>query len=161
MVIVVMGAAGAGKTTIGRQLADELRWTFIEGDDYHPPANVEKMRAGQALSDADRAAWLAALRAIIARAGERRENLVVACSALKERYRIELRRNLRNVRFAYLKASAELLAERLASRRGHFAGVQLLPSQIEALEEPDWALAIDASASPEAIVALIRHEFGV
>jgi gluconokinase len=163
VVIIVMGTAGAGKTTIGRALAAELRWPFIEGDDRHPAANVEKIRTGQALTDADRAPWLAALHATIARSVERREPLVMACSALKRRYRDRLRGDCRGVRFVFLKAARPELAKRLTSRPGHFAGISILDSQLATLEEPslDEALTFDATLPLERIVAGIRQEFGV
>jgi gluconokinase len=163
VVIIVMGAAGAGKTTIGRALAAELGWPFIEGDDRHPAANVEKIRAGQPLTDADRAPWLAALHATIARAVDRREPLVMACSALKRRYREILRGNCRGVRFVFLNAARSELASRLTSRAGHFAGVSILDSQLATLEEPsaEEALTIDATLTPGPIVAGVRTEFGV
>src|SRR5437773_5096354 len=153
-----MGAAGAGKTTIGRALAAELGWAFVDGDDRHPPPNIEKLRAGQPLSDADRAPWLAALHATIARSVGRREQLVLACSALKRRYREILRGDCRQVRFVYLKASKAELARRLSVRAGHFVGPDILDSQLAALEEPsgDEALFVDATGSPEQMLGGIR-----
>jgi gluconokinase len=163
MVIVIMGAAGAGKTTVGRSLAVELGWRFVEGDDAHPQRNVEKMHAGHALTDADRAPWLAALHAIIAHALDRREHTIVACSALKAQYRQTLRGDLHPVRFVYLRAPAALLQQRLAERTAHFFDPALLPSQLRALEEPnaDDALTVDAASPPEAVLAAIRREFGL
>jgi gluconokinase len=161
MVIVIMGAAGAGKTTIGRSLAVELAWRFIEGDELHPARNVAKMSAGLPLTDADREPWLAALHAIVARAIDRREHAVIACSALKERYRQALRGGLHPVRFVYLRASEAVLCHRLASRPRHFFDPRLLPSQLSELEEPEEALALDAALPPERILAAIRQEFGV
>jgi gluconokinase len=163
VVIVLAGAAGAGKTTIGRTLAETLGWPFVDADDYHATAAVAKMRAGTALTDADRAAWLATLHRVIATAIDRRESLVLACSALKERYRAMLRGNLRGVRFVYLKASDATLRARLASRAGHFAGPDLLDSQLATLEEPRdaiEALTVDAASAPERIIRAIRDEFG-
>ncbi len=161
MVIVIVGVPGAGKTTIGRSLAVELGWRFVEGDDLHPRANVDKMRAGLPLTDADRAPWLAALHAIVARAIDRREHTVAACSALKERYHEALRGNLRTVRFVYLRASPAVLRHRLANRRGHCFNGALLDDQLQTLEEPADALTLDATCPPEAIRSAIRDEFGV
>jgi gluconokinase len=161
MVIVVTGAAGAGQTTIGRALAAELGSRFVDADDLHPPGNVEKMRLGQPLTDADRAAWLTALHDIIARAVDRREPLVLACSALERRYRHALRGTLRSVRFVYLKAEEATRRARLTTRAGHFAGPGLLASQLADLEEPADALAVEAVWPPERILGAIRHEFGV
>jgi gluconokinase len=161
MVIVLMGPAGAGKTTIGRSLAVDLGWRFVDGDDLQPRANIDKMRRGDPLTDGDRASWLAALHAVIARAIDRREHLLMACSALKERYRSALHADLKPVRFVYLKADTSLLQHRLEQRPHHFAGPSLLISQLTDLEEPADALTIDAANDPSEIVHHIRREFGV
>jgi len=161
VVVVLIGAAGAGKTTVGRALADALGWRFVDGDDFHSPAAIGKMRAGAALTDADRAPWLAALHQVIAGAVGRREPLVVACSALRARYREGLRGDLRGVRFVYLKADEATLRCRLTERAGHFAGPALITSQLATLEEPHEGLTIDATQPPERIVAAIRYEFGL
>ena len=158
-----MGAAGAGKTTIGARLAADLTWPFVDGDDRHPPRNVAKMHAGIALTDADRAPWLASLHATVARATDRRENLVLACSALTRSYREVLRGDSRSVRFVYLKTSEGELSRRLSDRTGHFVGPALLASQLATLEEPSSqeALTLDAGWTPDRIVRAIRREFGV
>jgi gluconokinase len=162
MVIIVTGVTGAGKTTVGTALAAELGWRFVEGDQLHPPANVAKMRAGMALNDADRAPWLASLHAIITRAIDRREPLVVACSALRQRYRETLRGELRSVRFVLLKVSEEVATGRAAKRAGHFAGPGLVPSQFAALEDPSAdVLIVDATQHPNHVVTLICDAFGV
>lgn len=158
---MIAGAAGAGKTTVGRALAEATGWTFVDADDYHSPASVAKMRAGVALTDADRAPWLASLHAAIAAAIDRREHLVVACSALRESYRRALRGDLQSVRFVYLEADEPTLRRRLADRVEHFAGPALVDSQLAALEPPTDALTVDAACSPDTIVARIRYEFGL
>jgi gluconokinase len=161
VVIIMMGAAGAGKTTVGTALAAELGWPFVDADDHHPPHNVEKMRAGVPLTDADRAPWIASLAQRVARAIERREPAVLACSALKEGYRRALRDDLRGVRFVYLAASEAILTARLAHRRGHFMPASLVASQLADLEQPADALTIDATLAPDEIIARVRDEFGV
>jgi gluconokinase len=161
MVIVVMGVSGSGKTTIGTALATTLGWRFIEGDRLHPAANIEKMRAGLPLTESDRAPWLAALHAEIERAVERRETLVMACSALRERYRDVLRGDCHHVRFVYLKVLQGVAVARSAARVGHFAGPALVPSQFMTLEEPVEALTVDGTLPPPQIVAMIRDEFGI
>jgi gluconokinase len=161
VVIVVMGPTGAGKTTVGRALAAALGWTFVDADDYHTPASVAKMRAGTPLDDADRAPWLRAIHQRIAAAVDRRESLVVACSALRARYRDVLRGDLRTVRFLNLSADAETLARRAAGRVGHFAGPSLVRSQLADLEPPSDALTLDATRPVDEIVAAARYEFGV
>ena len=163
MVIVIMGASGAGKTTIGRALAVALGWRYVEGDEAHPAHNVEKMRAGVPLTDADRGPWIAALHIVIARALDRREQTVVACSALKARYRDALRGDRHPVRYVHLRASEAVLRHRLEARGAHFFNPALLDDQLATLEEPDpaHALILDATAQPEHILSAIRHEFGV
>jgi gluconokinase len=161
MVVVVMGVSGAGKTTVGTLLAATLGWRFIEGDRLHPAANVEKIRAGLSLTEQDRAPWLAALHAEIERAVERREALVMACSALREGYRNVLRGDCHGVRFVYLKVLQGVAVARSAARVGHFAGPALVPSQFATLEEPAEALTIDGTLPPQQIVALIRDAFGI
>jgi gluconokinase len=161
VVVILMGVAGSGKTTIGGALAKATGWQFIDADDFHSAAAVSKMRGGVPLTDADRATWLAALHDRVARALDRRQHAVLACSALKSRYRRTLRGGLRGVRFVYLAADAQTLARRLANRSDHFAGPSLLASQLADLEAPTDALAIDATRPPEQIVDAIRREFGV
>jgi gluconokinase len=161
VVIIIMGAAGAGKTTIGGALAGALGWPFVDADDQHPARNIEKMRAGVPLSDTDRAPWIATLRSMVERAIDRREHTILACSALKERDRHALRGNLRPVRFVFLKAARGLLEQRLAGRPSHFFGPALVSSQLADLEEPVDALLVDAAWPPEQVLAAVRDEFGV
>ena len=157
-IIVLMGPAGAGKTTIGVALAQSLGWHFLDADDFHSPSNVEKMRHGVGLTDADRAPWLAAMHDALERALATDTSVVLACSALKEQYRRALTPEDAGsrLRFVYLHADETVLRERLAHRTGHYAGPQLLASQLETLEEPRDALWVDASRTPAEIVSRIR-----
>ena len=159
MIVIVMGVVGSGKTTVGRSLADQLGWQFADADDFHPSANVEKIRSGIPLTDADRAPWLRSLREAIARWIAAGKNAVLACSALKRNYRDELKAGP-EVHFVYLKGSPALIAERLRSRHGHFANEQILASQFADLEEPENAVIVSIADTPQQIVAQIRKELG-
>lgn len=161
MIVLVMGVAGSGKTTVGRRLAEALSWSYIEGDDLHPPANREKMAAGIPLTDADRLPWLLKLRARIEHALTTGENAVVACSALKASYREVLAGGLEEVRFVHLAGSPELIRERLAERPGHFMKAGMLDSQLAALEPPADAVEVDVARTPDEIVAEIRTRLDV
>jgi gluconokinase len=162
MILVLMGVSGSGKSTVGRILADKLGWTFMDADDFHPAANIEKMRRGIPLDDADRRPWLDVLRQRMAEACRNGENVVVACSALKHRYQDYLEQDDPPcVRYVYLFGSAELIAKRLAARKGHFMDPGLLGSQFEALEPPAAALRVDIARTPKEIVAEIRERVGV
>lgn len=154
-----MGVAGVGKTTIGTLLARRLGWTFLDADNFHPPANVAKMRSGMALTDADRGGWLDALRERIDAQLASGEPAVLACSALKSSYRRRLKNGDDRVGIVYLQASRQLIEDRLGTRVGHFFGPDLVASQFATLEEPREALVVDAGASPEAIVDTIVREF--
>ena len=156
MVVVLMGVAGSGKTTIGRQLAEELGWKFADADDFHPPANVAKMSAGIPLDDNDRAPWLAAIRLFIDQRLQRGESAVVTCSALRERHRAVLLGGTENVKLVYLRGSRDLLWSRISSRQGHFMKASMLDSQLATLEEPASALVVDIGPSPAEIVAQVR-----
>jgi gluconokinase len=156
MVVVLMGVAGSGKTTVGRLLAERTGATFYDADDFHPRANVEKMRRGVPLTDEDREPWLEALRALVASCLERGERAVLACSALKEEYRERLHVDER-VKLVYLKGDYSLIEERLKNRRGHFMKPDMLDSQFDALEEPRHALQVEVAAPPEEIVETIKE----
>src|SRR6266513_1632946 len=154
---VMMGVCGSGKSLIGTELARALGTEFVEGDDLHPPHNVQRMAAGIPLTDDDRRDWLIAIAARLREAKRARIGLVVSCSALKRSYRDLLRAvGDEGLRFVYLAGSRALLAERLAQRRGHFMPPALLDSQLSILEEPspdERAWVCDISAAPHAIVA--------
>lgn len=161
MVIILMGVAGAGKTTVGKRLAQSLGWRFVEGDDFHPPENVAKMASGIPLTDEDRAPWLERLRGLIQESLERGEPVVMACSALKERYRRLLTVDPAQVKWVFLWAPREVIASRLAHRTGHFMPPSLLDSQFAALEAPKDALPVDVTPGPDAVVAVIREQLGL
>jgi gluconokinase len=160
MVVVLMGVAGSGKTTVGRLLAERTGAAFYDADDFHPPANVEKMRGGVPLTDEDRLPWLEALRTLVTSCLERGERAVLACSALKEEYRERLLVDER-VKLVYLKGDYKLIEQRLKNRNGHFMKPELLDSQFDTLEEPRHALQVEAAAEPEEIVAAIKERLGL
>jgi gluconokinase len=162
MIVVLMGVTGSGKTTVGRLLARELGWTFLDADDFHPASNIEKMRRGEPLTDADRRPWLEALRRRVDEACARGENVVLACSALKHAYQDYLQHDVvGQVHYVHLRGSGTLIRERLAARKGHFMNPELLHSQFEALEPSDDAVQIDVSPPPEVIAADIRRRLGL
>jgi carbohydrate kinase (thermoresistant glucokinase family) len=136
MIVVVMGVSGSGKTTLGRALARELDAEFLEGDQFHPEANIAKMSRGEPLSDADRWPWLDRLADELAREREAGRNVVLACSALRRSYRDRLRRGASNLRLVYLNGDKSLILERLQACTEHFMPAGLLDSQFAALEEP-------------------------
>jgi gluconokinase len=159
MIVLLMGVAGCGKTTIGQHLATALDARFEEGDTFHPPANVAKMSRGEALTDADRLPWLHAIAAAIGRADQTGERAVFSCSALKRSYRDILRGASEKLRLVHLAGSEALIRGRLEARRGHFMPPTLLPSQFRTLETPDGderPIVIDIGGAPEVIVAQIR-----
>ena len=158
--VVVMGVAGAGKTVVGRALARALGWTFLDADDLHPARNVERMHQGIGLTDRDRAPWLAAVHRALVAGITGGAGVVVACSALRERYRRTLRGGRRDVRFVWLDVSPALARRRLARRRGHFAGPALVGSQFETLEPPRRALRIDGALPVGEIVHRLAAALG-
>jgi gluconokinase len=159
MIIILMGVTGCGKTTIGKQLAQELNWPFYDGDDFHPPANVEKMRAGIPLTDEDRAPWLATLQNLILEKLRANQPAIIACSALKQKYRDRLQVDREKVRFVFLQGDYATIGERLAARTNHYMNPNLLASQFAALEEPHDALVVNVAQTPAAIVSRIKMEF--
>ncbi|HXJ87030.1 MAG TPA: gluconokinase [Candidatus Binatia bacterium] len=155
MIVIVMGVVGAGKTTIGTLLASQLGWEFADADDYHPESNVEKIRRGIPLTDHDRQPWLDRLQQAVGHWIAEGKSVVLACSALKRAYREKLCADP-DVKFVYLKGSATLIGDRLRSRQGHFASESILASQLADLEEPETAIKVEISTTPEEIVDEIR-----
>ena len=155
MIVVVMGVSGCGKTTVGRALAEALGWPFLDADDFHPPANVEKMRAGTPLTDDDRWPWLDRLAAEMSAIDARGGGAVLGCSALKEAYRTRLAR-AGDVRLVHLKGDRATIASRLAARAGHYMPPTLLASQFATLEEPADAIVVDIRLAVPEQVATIR-----
>jgi len=157
MVLILMGPMGCGKTTIGKMLAEKLGWSFYDGDDFHPQENVEKMRAGIALTDQDRKLWLKKLDANIQHWLRDKQNSILACSALKQAYREMLGVDQKTVKTIYLKGSYELLRKRVEERQHPYMDKNLLRSQLDTLEEPKDGLTVDISATPEIIVRTIMN----
>ncbi len=150
---VVMGVTGTGKSSIGRRLARSLDQPFIEGDDFHSSASIEKMRSGVPLTDEDRAPWLDRLNRELLR--HHSSGAVLACSALTESSRRRLTAAVEDVRFVFLRGDEHLLRSRLEARRGHFAKANLLDSQLETLEEPDDAAVVEVDGSPDEVFARV------
>jgi MFS transporter, ACS family, tartrate transporter len=157
MIVLLMGVTGAGKTTIGRGLAERLGWLYLDADDFHSPANKAKMHRGEALTDADREPWLDAIHAEMVKQSTAGNNVIVGCSALKESYRHRLTAGLK-LKLVYLKGSPQLIASRLRVRAHHFAGVSILDDQFANLEEPHDAFVVDVDQHPESIIEEIAQE---
>lgn len=161
MIILLMGVAGSGKTTIGELLAADLGWPFFDADSFHPTANVEKMSRGIPLTDADRLPWLDAIRAKMDDLLRRGESAVITSSALKESYRDRLGVDRPGVRLVHLTGDYDLILRRMQERADHFMPPELLRSQFDTLEAPRDALTLDIALPPEEIAAAIRRELGV
>ncbi len=157
MIIVVMGVSGCGKTTIGQQLAERLGWPFFDGDAFHPPANIDKMSGGIPLNDDDRAGWLAAIADRMLTLIAVNQSGVFACSALKEKYRAQLRVS-DQVRFVYLRGDYDLIWARMQRRSNHYMKPGMLASQFEALEEPRMALTLDITRAPHELIDAIVED---
>jgi len=159
VIILVMGVSGSGKSTVGREIARRLGWHFIEADDFHSPTSVAKMQRGEPLTDEDREPWLATLAAEIAAAVERGEDTVVACSALKHRYRQTLLAPATDWLVVYLRGSFDLVERRMEDRE-HFMPPALLESQFEELEPPtgDDVVSLDVTRPPDRLAAeIVEH----
>ncbi|MCP4701775.1 MAG: gluconokinase [Gammaproteobacteria bacterium] len=152
MIVLVMGVSGAGKSTIGCQLAQIIGGDFIEGDDFHSSENIIKMKSGSPLTDADRKTWLDRLANELAIASHAKKSAVLACSVLKQAYRDQLLARCPQARILWLYGPAEVISARLHTRRGHFMPPELLISQLAALEPPDDAIAIEVTKSPETVI---------
>ena len=154
MIIVLMGVTGSGKTTVGKLLSRRLDWKYYDADDFHPSANVEKMRRGMPLDDGDRKPWLESLRTLISDRLARDENAVLACSALKEAYRRRLLIDDR-VKLVFLNGAYHLIEKRLRKRRRHYMSPQLLDSQFATLEPPQDGIEVNISSTPDKIAGTI------
>jgi len=164
LVLVVMGVSGSGKTTVARILAGRLGWTFQEGDDLHPQANIEKMEAGHPLTDDDRRVWIEKVTEWVESHLEAGENGVITCSALKRSYRDVINRRGSGVVFVFLAGSKAAIAPRLAARQGHFMPSSLLDSQLADLEEPgpdEPHIRIDVGPPADVIADSIIRELGL
>jgi len=149
-----MGVAGSGKTTIGQLLAARLSCVFLDGDSFHSPSNIDKMSHGIPLTDADREPWLAAIHARILESDKRHEDVVIACSALKQKYRDTLAQDV-TIHWVYLHGTPELILARMRARSNHYMKPEMLASHIATLEEPAVAIRVDISLAPEAAVQQI------
>jgi gluconokinase len=163
VIVIIFGVSGAGKTTVGKLLARELGWRFVEADNFHPPANIKKMRSGDPLTDKDRWPWLERLRQQIERSLSVGENAVLACSALKRAYRDRLRLG-NEEKFVFLRGDYALVEKQLRSRHGHFMNAALLKSQFNDLEKPqpdENVLTIELGRTPEKIVERIEAKLNL
>lgn len=158
MILVLIGPMGCGKTTIGKTLSRQCGYRFEDGDDYHPRANKEKMQAGIPLDDADREPWLTLLHELLITAYESGENVVLACSALKEKYRRLLGIDQKKIISVYLKGSRELLVQRIEGRQHEYMNKSLIDSQLNTLEEPETGIIVSIEGTPQEIVARILEQ---
>ena len=156
--LIIMGVSGCGKTAVGKALAQHLEWDFFDADDFHPPANIAKMESGAPLDDSDRAPWLDSLRDLILSSLKAKRPAVLACSALKERYRQQLMDGNSGVQLIYLKGSYDLIWSRMTARAGHYMMPAMLQSQFNTLEEPLNAIVVDVELSVAEIIKKIIAE---
>lgn len=159
--LVLMGVTGSGKSTIGEKLAAQVGWTFLDGDDFHPDENVQKMARGLPLTDEDRAPWLQLLAEKIGALVDDGVNCILACSSLKAAYRQMLSAKRSQVRFVHLTAPQALIGERLKKRQHRYMPAALLQSQFDTLEDPKEALSVDVSGNPDEAVEQIIREFAL
>ncbi len=156
MIVVLMGVSGSGKTTVGELLSERLGWPLLDADDFHPPENIEKMRSGIPLTDEDRWPWLDRLNGLLREKDSNGESALLACSALKQKYRDRLAAGLKDPRWVYLKGSFELIEARLKARKGHYMKAGLLKSQFATLEEPLDAITAEIGTTPEAVADAVE-----
>ena len=156
---LIMGVSGSGKTTVGEALAQKLGWDFFDADDFHPPENITKMINGIPLSDSDRAPWLASLHQLLASTLKSNRHPILACSALKEKYRAKLLNGLEGVGIIYLAGNYDLIWSRMSAREGHFMRPEMLRGQFAALEEPENVFALDVSMSVEEMIDKIMARY--
>ncbi|WP_124981192.1 gluconokinase [Nonlabens xiamenensis] len=155
-IVIIMGVSGVGKTTVGRQLAEEFDCPFQDADDFHPLSNIQKMKAGIALDDTDRWPWLESLNKYLREL--KGASLILACSALKQSYRDHLAQGVDHLHWVFLQASVPLIQKRLESRKSHFFDPKLVRSQFETLEPPTDAIRIDAGQPLDQVVSHIKNE---
>ena len=154
-----MGVSGSGKTTVGEALAQNLGWDFFDADDFHPAENIAKMTKGIPLSDSDRAPWLTSLHQLLSATLKSNRHPILACSALKEKYRAQLLNDVEGVEIIYLKGTYELIWSRMSVREGHYMKPEMLRSQFAALEEPEDVLVLDVSMSVEDMIDKIMSRY--
>jgi gluconokinase len=160
VIILLMGPAGSGKTVVGHELAAQLGWAFLDGDDFHSPSNRLKMAQGNPLNDEDRLPWLESIHESLLNTSKRGESLILGCSALKHAYREMLCKDL-DMKIVYLQGSREVLLDRLKERKGHFFREELLNSQLADLEEPEASLTLDVRLQPTQLVHQILEELNL
>lgn len=161
MIIVLVGVSGSGKTSVGQALSKRTGWTLLDADNYHPESNIARMSRSEPLNDTDRAPWLETLRGVIEAQIQKGENTILACSALKKSYRLQLSQTRpKSVHFVYLKVSQQLLEARLERRKGHFMKSRMLHSQLEDLEEPTtdeaYVVEVQENMSPDSLATAIQ-----
>jgi gluconokinase len=158
--VILMGVAGSGKTAVGKKVAEKLNWTFLDADNFHPPANIEKMKLGIPLNDDDRVPWLQRLHDELQHQLTQRHSVILACSALKESYRNTLRDHISLLTFVHLDVDAETIRNRLQHRTAHFFPKELMESQFATLEKPKDAVIVDARKPLDAVVDQVIHSLG-
>ena len=159
--VILMGVAGSGKTAVGMQVAQKLNWIFLDADNFHPPANIEKMKHGIPLNDEDRAPWLQRLHDELQHQMAEGHSVILACSALKESYRKVLRDEVSPPTFVYLDVDLQTIRDRLQHRTAHFFPKELMESQFAALEKPKDAIVVDARKPLDEVVDQVIQRLGL